>query len=527
MISNRRGRTAVTTVFVMAVSITMLMSTGGASASAASSGGSHCAVLNVPSQYSTIQQAINAAHSCDTIRVASGTYVEQLTIDKSITIVGAGIGATVIQSPATLSADAYGTFWTIELGNAATVSLSGFTLLETLRCLVPNPAFPPFPYEGGGIGVGGSANLTLQSAVVSTTGLTEGGACGAPGDFLTYGTGIGFGLDYAVGSPSASALIGTGTVYGVTISGFGFAGSGIEIGGSANSPTGSYALVSHDKIYTSADANNDAAAVILGYSGNPETATIVNNFLDGQATTSPANVISVADGSSAYIAHNTILSPSTGIGVLVYVGATATITYNSIQAGGSGGGGVYAFGAGPVVVTHNWIVGSPISDSNGVLLSEVESATVSYNVMGQFSCTYNATLVSAGICGPNFEIDIDLGGILNVANGPGTFVETNNLIYNADIGIYSYGGCAQCSVSGNVILNSYVYGLAGVDGSYTFGPDTIVGGAYGVAAIAYTVDTAVTLLHVVIIGPSSAPLYYENDCLANVGTSCTDTITGT
>ena len=526
MMSKRRGKTVVTTVFVMAVSIAMLMWTGGASASAASSGGSHCAVLNVPSQYSTIQKAINAAHPCDTVRVAPGTYVEQLTIDKSISIVGAGTGATIIQSPATLSADAFGTFWTIELGNAATVSLSGFTLLETLQCLVPGPSYTPFPYEGGAIGVGGSANLTLQSAVVTTTGLTEGGACGAPGDFQTYGTGIGFGLDYATGSPSASALIGTGTVYGVTISGFGFAGSGIQIGGQANSPPGSYAVVSHDKIYTSADANPDASAVTLGYSGSPETATIVNNVLDGQASYL-ANAVSVAHGSSAYIAHNAILSPLAGIGVLVYVGASATVTYNSIQAGGAGGIGVFAVESGPVVVTHNSIVGSTTSESDGVLLYQAESATVSYNVMGQFSCTYNSTFVSDGLCGTDFEIDFDMGGILNVANGPGAFVETNNLIYSADIGIYSYGGCAECTVTGNVILNSYVYGLAGVDGSCTFGPDTIVGGAYGVAAIAYTVDTAVTLSHVVIIGTSVAPFYYENDCLVNVGTSCTDTITGT
>ena len=504
MISNRRGNAVAATVFVMAVSIAMLMGTGGASASAASSGGSHCAVLKVPWQYPTIQQAINAAHPCDTIRVAPGTYVEQLTIDKSISIVGAGTGATIIQSPATLSADAFGTFWTIELGDAATVSLSGFTLLETLQCLVPGPLYPsfPFPYEGGGIGVGGSANLTLQSALVTTAGLPEGGACGASGDFLTYGSGIGFGLDYVTGSPSASALIGTGTVSGVTISGFGFAGSGIQIGGLANSPTGSYALVSHDKIYTSADANYDAAAVTLGYSNNPEAATIVNNFLDGQAS-SYDNTISVTDGSSAYIAHNTILSPrSGGFGVLVFVGASATVTYNTI-------------------------VGPTTSDSYGVFLYQAESATVSYNTMGQFECEYNTTLASEGLCGPNYETQYQSDGILNVYNGPGPFIETNNLIYSSDAGILLFGGGAQCTVTGNVILNSYDYGLAGIDGSYAFGPNVITGGAYGVAAVAYSVDTSVTLSHVVIIGPSVAPFYYENDCLENTGTSCTDTITGT
>jgi serine protease len=45
------------------------------------------AVLHVPADFPTIQAAINAAANADTVRVAAGTYVENITFSgKAITV---------------------------------------------------------------------------------------------------------------------------------------------------------------------------------------------------------------------------------------------------------------------------------------------------------------------------------------------------------------------------------------------------------------------------------------------------------
>jgi parallel beta-helix repeat protein len=63
-------------------------------------GGAYGAVVNVaPGQ--SIQAAVNAASPGDTINVASGTFRESVEVTKSLTILGAGQGSTILQPPVT------------------------------------------------------------------------------------------------------------------------------------------------------------------------------------------------------------------------------------------------------------------------------------------------------------------------------------------------------------------------------------------------------------------------------------------
>jgi parallel beta-helix repeat protein len=52
----------------------------------------------------SIQAAVNAANPGDTINVASGTFRESVEVTKSLTILGAGQGSTILQPPASPSA---------------------------------------------------------------------------------------------------------------------------------------------------------------------------------------------------------------------------------------------------------------------------------------------------------------------------------------------------------------------------------------------------------------------------------------
>jgi parallel beta-helix repeat protein len=80
--------------------------------------------IQVPSpQYPTIQAGVNAANPGDTILVSSGTYKENVIITKSLNLVGAGSGTTIIDAQARGPG--------INVTGLAGVLISGFAITDT------------------------------------------------------------------------------------------------------------------------------------------------------------------------------------------------------------------------------------------------------------------------------------------------------------------------------------------------------------------------------------------------------------
>ncbi len=85
-------------------------------------------IINVPVDQLTIQEAINAAFAGDTINVLPGTYTEDLTIDKQLTITGADKTTTAIKGVSNVPI----TSWPLAAPNidiqADGVKVHGFTI---------------------------------------------------------------------------------------------------------------------------------------------------------------------------------------------------------------------------------------------------------------------------------------------------------------------------------------------------------------------------------------------------------------
>jgi len=222
--------------------------------------------------------------------------------------------------------------------------------------------------------------------------------------------------------------------------------------------------------------------------------------------------IMVQAGASATITGNTIdhihdqpVIPvaAYGLGILVGRGplsttGTATISGNTIYDYQRNGITVDGTGS-TAMITRNTITGWSAAYQtilgvqivgNGIQISRGAVATVDSNTVSSNQCPGSLTNAD---CGPNLlsATQSQARGIFLSNAGAGTKV-TNNVFSGNDEGIAELGFGA--TVSHNTLTNNRYEGIVLQDGTLTADHNTVVGpGNVGIAALAYSVNTVVTL----------------------------------
>lgn len=252
------------------------------------------------SPYTSIQSAVNAAHSGDTIQVCPGTYTEQVTVpagENNLKLNSIKPLAAVIQAPPTITTSTSGAI--VDIDGAQNTRLTGFTITGP---------FAPSGCAGNEYGVyvegGGSADIEQNHITQIGAGPTVGSS---PLSGCQYGVAIEVGSADPSTETTGSATIESNVIdqyqkNGITVDGSGSSGSivGNVVKGFGPSP-----IIAQNGIQISDNANANVVANSVSanvYSGGNTGATgmLLYGEQPGQVTISSNWVSSNDYGIYAY-----------------------------------------------------------------------------------------------------------------------------------------------------------------------------------------------------------------------------------
>ncbi|MDH3891870.1 MAG: right-handed parallel beta-helix repeat-containing protein [candidate division Zixibacteria bacterium] len=354
--------------------------------------------IGVDCDFNVIQNGIDATVDGDTVRVLSGTYVENIDFSGNDIKV---IGDTVDNSTTVIDGDSTDVVVTFSNGETSSAELMGFTIQNGssnngggIYCHTTSPVIRKNTISGNYGRSGAAICCWYSSATVNDNTISGNNA-------IWHGGGV-------------YCLVSTLSVSDNTISG----NTAGEAGGGVYFWQNSTVTITNNTIRGNS-ADNGIQGNGGGIFGHASTATVDSNVVDSNYAHSSGGGIYLGIDSSSVISNNTI----------------------SDNTGNYGGGGIYSTGSDSLSITNNTITLNTGLSGGGIALRNGSSGTTSDNTIS--SCSTSTT---AGYG----------GGIY--CNGSSPTIADNTLIGNyankSGGGIYCYSSSPD--IEGNVICKNDV-----------------------------------------------------------------------
>jgi len=357
--------------------------------------------INVPADQPTIQGAINAAASGDTILVAPGTYSEKINFGGKAIVVTSSGGPSVT----TIHGGANGSVVTFNTGETPSAQLSGFTIQNGFQNGL----------SGGGISITG-ASPTITGNTIT-------------GNHAAQGIGI-----YVDGG---SPVIRDNLITGNNQAGAGSSGLG---GGGIAVSSGNPQIIGNTITNNSVSNGGSGGGISIAYFSSP---LIQGNLIQGNTAYNNGGGISSSSYDSPVVVQNVIISNSSlgggsGAGLWISPGSAPQAFTNNTVAENSGldrTSGIFVTGFGQnATFTNNIVVAA--SGQNAVTCNSIYSA-----VSPQFS--YNDSFSASGVA---------WSGICDTITNPGN-ISADPLFTSAATNFHLRSGSPAIDAGNNSVSN--------------------------------------------------------------------------
>jgi len=388
-----------------------------------------------PGAGTPIQNAINLANNGDTVLVHPGTYTEQLTITKSISL----------ESSSNANGAVHGSHNTVYLNAPATMA-------------------PPTVADPGAIihVTGAGVNAAIEDLVIRAT--TNSGV-----QNLWYGIRVDGG---------AFADIHGNSIQNIVASNDGSKGVGISVGNSGASNDGLGAQIGSASIVDNDVLSYQRAGIVVSNAGSG--ASISSNKMVG-ITVHPADSITgveISDGAVGTVVRNAVSGNSNaqnpaqdGVGVFLFApGMGTTVMNNSIN------GNDYGV-LGDSIITNSTTVGQGVAIGNNLIFSnafvgvEIDNSSgvnISNNVI-HFNGSDNYQ--DGGIFLYNSTSNLVFSNTVTVNNGNGIFIDATSTGNTISSNVFQANEYSTSGVTADVVDLTLGAGTAGT--ANTWANDTI------------------------------------------------------